>query len=163
MKGLFSKVSIKSQNTMSKQDKKKINAKSSIKLDQKAEYKVCSISSKIKLYRDDKSIILFEYYDRVFPTIHSFDRSCFKRVVLDAGAVGPLMRGADVMCPGVIKYKDMSDDFEENEIVGIEIIDQGIIGVGVTLMSYNEMIKKKEGPVIDVLHIKGDFIDLDRN
>lgn len=160
MKGLFSKISAKSQNILSKQDKKKINSKIPNILDLKAEYKVFHVSSKLKLYGNEDSIVLFEYYDRLFPTIHSFNKDNFKRVTLDSGAMGPLMRGADVMCPGVLKYKELSDKFENNEIVGIEILDHGITGVGVTNMSYDDMIKLKEGSLVSVYHVKGDCVDL---
>lgn len=160
MKGLFDKLEIKHQHNISKSDKKRLNSLVGNALDLKSEYKVYHATSKLKLIKDSSRFIYFEYYDKICPTIHTFDKSIFKCVTLDSGAVGPLSRGADVMCPGIIKYKELCDKFEKDEMVGIEILNQGIFATGITLMSYDEMMNKKEGPVIKVLHVKGDRLDL---
>ena len=162
MRGLFDRIEIKNQNSMSKSDKKRFNCAVGNALDMKLEYKVCHVSSKFKLIKEDSSakFVYFEYYDKIYPTIHSFSRDAFKHVVLDSGAIGPLSRGSDVMCPGIIKYKDLSDKFNKNEIIGVEIIDQGIFAIGVSLMSYDEMMVVGTGPAIEIFHVKGDNLDI---
>lgn len=128
-------------------------------LDVKKEYKVYQISSKFKLIKDDSKYLFFEYYDKIYPTIHNFDRNIFKTVFLDEGAMGPLSRGADVMAPGIIKYKEKSAHFKKDDVVGIEIQENGIFGVGKALMDFEEMISKAEGPIIEIFHTKGDSLD----
>lgn len=160
MKNLFDRMEIGSQHSIGKAEKKRINSLVENALDLKSEYKVCHVSNKIKLVKDGEKFVYFEYYGKLCPTIHTFDRKIFKCVALDSGAVVPLSRGADVMSPGIIKYKDLCDKFAVDEVVGVEIIGQGIFAIGITLMSYDEMLAKNEGPVINVLHIKGDKLDL---
>ncbi|ELA42508.1 uncharacterized protein VICG_00607 [Vittaforma corneae ATCC 50505] len=160
MKGLFDKIGTKTCcSTMSKSDKKKYNVAMGNVLDMKTEYKMVQITGKLKLIRDSEKFLFFEYYNRIYPTIQNFDKSLFKTVVLDEGAVGPLSRGADVMAPGVIKYQNQSVHFKKDDVVGIEILNQGIFAIGLCLIDFEEMLLKKEGPVIEVYHIKNDMLD----
>lgn len=159
MKGLFKSLEIKSESPLSKQDKKKND------LDIKTEYKIYNISSKLKLIGDSNFILFFRYYDRTFPTVKNLNsgncnQDLYKRVFLDSGAIGPLTRGADVMCAGIIKYKDKSNIYQKDDIVIIEIIEQDIIAVGIALISFDETLKKNEGAAIEILHIRGDSLDL---
>lgn len=159
MKGIFAKVDAKTQLTMSKADKKKYNAVLGNVFDLKKEYKIYNLSSKLRLFKDGPKVLFFEYFDKMYPTVHNFDKNVFKTVLLDEGAVGPLSRGADVMAPGVIKYQEQASKFKKNEVVGIEIIGKGIFAVGLALMDFEEVLQKKEGPVIEVYHTEGDSID----
>lgn len=158
MRGLFNKLEIKSRNTLSKQEKKKINNFVGKKLDLKDEYKILCTSNKLKIILGKSHPVYFEYYDKIYPTIFSFDKSYYKTIVLDSGAIEPLKRGANVMCPGVLKYLELSDKFEKDEIVGIEIINHGIIGIGFALASYDDVIQQKEGAVVEMLHIEDDAL-----
>lgn len=159
MKKLFEKIEAKNKSTLSKADKKKYNQKLGDLLDMKLDYSLISISTKLKLIRNNEEFLFFDYFGTVIPTVKHLDRSLFKVVWLDSGALGPLSRGADVMAPGIIKYLDKSPKFERDEVLGVEIEGQGIFAVGLALMSYDEMVVKKEGPVIDILHLKGDSLD----
>lgn len=159
MKKLFEKVEVKNLNILSKSEKKKFNTKLGNILDLKAEYKILTISTKLRLIKDDTKFLFFEYFGKVVPTIQTFDRSLYKTVWLDKGALGPLSRGADVMAPGLLKYSEKCVDFEKDEILGVEIEDEGIFAVGIALMSFKEMMAIREGPVIDILHSKGDKLD----
>lgn len=159
MKGLFNKVEVKSRSSLSKADKKKYNAQLGDILDIKETYTVLQISTKLKLVRNTEKFLFFEYYGRVYPAIQNFDKNLFGTVLLDEGAVEPLSRGADVMAPGVIKYKEQSCRFKKNDVVGVEIINRGVFGVGLCLMDFEEMLMKKEGPVIEMYHIKNDCLN----
>lgn len=159
MKKLFDKLEVKNLNILSKSEKKKFNSKLGNILDMKAEYKILTISTKLKLIKDDSKFLFFEYFGKVIPTVKTFDRNLFKSVWLDGGALGPLSRGADVMAPGLIKYIEKCVEFEKDDVLGVEIDGEGIFAVGIALMSYKEMLAVKEGPVIDILHCRGDKLD----
>lgn len=160
MRGLFEKITTKNCSSMSKSDKKKYNQLLGNIIDLKSEYKIVQIASKFKLFKDNTNkYLFFEYFDQIYPTIQNFDKNIFKTIFLDEGAIGPLTRGADVMIPGILKYKERSDKFIKNEVVGIEIIDQGVFAVGKCLMDFEEMDKVKEGPAIEVYHVKGDHLN----
>lgn len=161
MKALFSKVVTKTSSTLSKSDKKKYNASLGNIFDLKADYKVIQITSKLKLIRSAEKFLFFEYYDKIYPTVQNFDKTLFKTVVLDEGALLPLSRGADVMAPGVIKYKHMSSNFSAGDVVGVEILNHGIYAVGQSLIGFDEMLKVGEGQVIEIYHTKND--DLGEN
>lgn len=158
MKSLFEKLEIKMQLTMSKADKKKYNSALGPVFDIKSEYKIHQVSSKLRLFKEDTRFLFFEYFDKMYPTVSNFDKNLFKVVVLDKGALGPVSRGADVMAPGILKYKDQSSVFQKDDVIGVEILEVGVIAVGKCLMSFDEMIKIKEGPVIEIYHTKDDAI-----
>ena len=122
----------------------------------KADYTVLSIRTELKLVKNKEEFIFFDF---LIPTVKYLDRSRFKVVWLYSGVLGPLSRGAHVMAPGIIKYLDKNPKFEKDEDLRVEIEGQGIFVIGLALMSYEEMIEKKEGPVIDILHLKGDSLD----
>lgn len=162
MKKLFDKVEVKNQNTLSKAEKKKFNPAIGNILDMKTDYKVLTLSTKLKLVKDETRFLLFEYLGRVYPTVSTFDKANFKTVWLDAGALGPISRGADVMAPGILKYLEKCPEFDRDEILGVEIEGQGVYAVGQVLVGYKEMVQTKEGPVVEILHCKGDNVDLGR-
>ena len=159
MKKLFEKVEVKNRNILSKAEKKKYNPKLGDILDMKTDYTVITVSTKLKLVKDNSGFLFFDYFGTVIPAIKSFNSSLFKTIWLDSGALGPISRGADVMVPGIIKFIEKCPSFHKDEILGVEIEGQGIFAVGIALMSYDEMVQKKEGPVIDILHVKGDSLD----
>jgi len=158
MKGLFHKVVSKTSSTLSKSDKKKYNQLFGGIFDMKEDYKIIQITGKLRVVRSVEKPMLFEYYDKIYPTVANFDKTLFKAVVLDEGALGPLSRGADVMAPGVIKYKHLSSQFSAGDVVGVEILNQGIYGVGKCLVGFDEMLASGEGPVIELYHTKDDCV-----
>lgn len=160
MRGFFSNKTVATtSHIISKLDKKKINVLVNNALDLKQEYRLCLLNNRSQIIRKDDRSLYFQYYGKIFPTIRNFDKSLYKCVCLDSGAVGPLSRGADVMAPGILKYESMSSEFSKDDIVGVEIIEVGVFAVGLALMSSAEMRKAGEGSVISILHIKGDALD----
>ncbi|KAM0679703.1 translation machinery-associated protein 20 [Glugoides intestinalis] len=146
------------QLTMSKCEKKKYNSVLGPVFDVKSEYKIYQISSKLRLFKENNQFCFFEYFDKIYPTVNNFDKSLFQVVVVDKGALGPVSRGADVMAPGILKYKEKSSCFKKDDVIGVEIPDIGIVAVGKCLMSFDEMVKIREGPVIEIYHTKEDAI-----
>lgn len=160
MKDLFYKPEVKKTHTLSKQDKKRLNGILENAFDLKKDYLVTHLANKIELYKLDGLWVYFSVDQRLYPTLSNFNSCKFKTVFLDKGASAPLSRGADVMAPGILKYIDMCPRFSKDETVGIEIIDEGLIAIGRTIKSYDEMLSHKEGVVIETLHVKGDGLDL---
>ncbi|ORD98119.1 MCTS1 [Hepatospora eriocheir] len=159
MKNLFKNVEIKQSNKMSKKDIKQLNKLNYVCLDLKLSYTQVTLKNRVKIIKNNEGKALyFEYFNKVYPTVENFDRKLHKTVLLDEGALGPLNRGADVMIPGIIKYKDKIEEFEKDEIVGIEIETVGIFAVGKTLFSLKEMINKNSGVGIEVYNLKSDKI-----
>lgn len=154
-----SRTAATTSHTMGKADKKKINASIGDALDIKQEYKFLCMNNRTKVIKHNGTALYFLYFDKIFPTIRNFDRSLYKCVYLDDGAVGPLERGANVMAPGILRYREMCPRFSSNEILGVEIVGDGLIAVGISLMSSEEMESTKEGPVVEILHLRGDALD----
>lgn len=160
MRGFFgNKTASTTNHIMGKADKKKINAIITDALDLKQEYKLFCMNNRTKVIKHNNSALYFLYFDKIFPTIQNFNKNLYKCVFLDDGAVGPLTRGADVMAPGILKHQEMCPEFSKNEILGVEIIGKGLIAVGMSLLSSEEMKKVREGPVVDIFHLKGDSLD----
>lgn len=155
---LFDKnAKINTRHIISKMDKKKINKSlNRLIFDLKKEYEYLNLKNNIQIIKLENKFLYFKYNDKLYPTIQNFDKEMYKRVYLDDGAIEPIKRGAKIMAPGVLKYLEKSDKFDKGEIVGVEIIDNMIIGVGYALVSYQEMIRNKEGAVIEILHVIGD-------
>ena len=79
---------------------------------------------------------------------------------VDRGAVKALMRGANLMAPGV---KEVFTDFSKNSVVVIADVEtMAPVAVGVSLVSSEELrnmiANKMKGKVVDVLHYVGDRI-----
>ena len=81
--------------------------------------------------------------------------SNFKYVITDKGALKPILRGADIMIPGIIKH----NEFNENDIVLVlSVSDNNIIpvAVGKALIKSREIDLKKKGKAVKNLHYIGD-------
>lgn len=158
MRGLFSKVSVTGSHLLSKADKKKYKALSNGLINIKDEYKQYIFSNKAKAIRCDGKSLFFEYYEYFCPTIRNFEESGFKRVCLNEGALQPLLNGSDVMVPGVLLFEHLCPSFEKDEVLGVEILNHGIVSVGAATMSLEEAKRVKNGVLIKILHVKGDYL-----
>jgi PUA-domain protein len=75
-------------------------------------------------------------------------------VVVDMGAVGFIIKGADVMAPGIIDADLM---IQKDDVVWIcDEKHRKPLAVGVALMSGEEMKKKEPGKAVHTLHYVGD-------
>jgi len=74
-------------------------------------------------------------------------------VVVNEGAVRPIMRGADVMVPGIIELTE----FQRNDIVGVmEPSKKAFIAVTKALMNSNEIRESNKGRALKTLHHAND-------
>ncbi len=82
--------------------------------------------------------------------------SHFKYVITDKGALKPILRGADIMIPGIIEHSE----FDENDIVLVLSLsndDRTIpVAVGKALINSKAMQLKRKGKAVKNLHYMGD-------
>lgn len=83
-----------------------------------------------------------------------------KTITIDTGAVSFLLKGADMMKPGIVA---IDPDIEKGDIVSIIDEVKGLkVGVGSSLYSSNEMNSMKSGKAILTLHyFKDDYYTID--
>lgn len=160
MRNLFSKIEVSSSCDLGKKDKKNINKELQMEiLEKNEEYKVHKCKNKTKLITRGDSGVLFYFNKKYFPTIKYLEKhdTKFSEIYLDDGAVIPINRGADVMIPGISKYRDMvKGEFRAGDPIVVRIIGQSIIGVGEALMDFKGMDFSKSGAGVEIYHKVGD-------
>ncbi|MEM0003472.1 MAG: DUF1947 domain-containing protein [Thermoproteota archaeon] len=77
-------------------------------------------------------------------------------VMIDENAVNPVLNGADVMMPGIVKF----NSFKKDDAVAIFSKELMLIAVGAALVSSSEIVTGGKGKVIKNLHRKGDRLYL---
>ncbi|EPR78299.1 PUA domain RNA-binding protein, partial [Spraguea lophii 42_110] len=79
----------------------------------------------------------------------------FNYILLDAGAYNPLIRGADIMSPGIYKYKHMINIFNKDDILPI-IINNEVVAIGITTVDYSDIKEDSKGQAMINIHSKED-------
>lgn len=104
-----------------------------------------------------KKPMLFYYEEDLIPTLHVLQENQFlKSITIDMGAIGFVIKGADVMRPGITKIDSAISKGEP-----VAIIDETHskpIAVGVSLYSSEDMDQMDSGKVIKTIHYVGDTI-----
>jgi len=114
---------------------------------------------------DDYSIILvdneidfFKIGEKIFFTLKGLYRFQPQQyaVTVDMGAVGFVVKGADVMAPGII---EADNDIAKNDIVWIrDETHKKPLAVGIALLSGEEMVSTHQGKAIKNIHYIGDTL-----
>ena len=112
------------------------------------------IDENIVVVNDEQSF--FYYEDKLVPTLKLIMKKDFlKKVVVDMPAVPFMVKGADVMRPG-IKHLE---EFEKADFVAIvDETHKKPLAVGLALFSSEEIEEMGKGKVIKNLHWVGDHI-----
>lgn len=94
------------------------------------------------------------------PHLKSSEVKELRKITIDTGAVPFLLKGADMMRPGIVKIEK---GIEELEIISIIDEVKGlIIGVGLAMYNSQEMEKMNSGKVIQTLHyFKDEYYTID--
>ena len=79
----------------------------------------------------------------------------YPKVVVDAGAVKPIINGADVMRPGI---KEFLGDFGKDDVVFVADEKGRVIAIAAALYSKQEILQMQKGKVLINLHHLGDKI-----
>ena len=110
------------------------------------------------IYLIDGKPLLMEAEGHIIPTLKAMNEieTIEKKVVVDMGAINFVIKGADIMSPGIV---DADSDIVEDEIV--VIVDETHnkpLAIGMSLITGPEMVENSKGKAIKNLHFVGDAI-----
>lgn len=121
-----------------------------------AKVEVVDTTGDISLYLIEKRPYLMEYQEMVFPTLRGAIAHPFsaRNVVVDAGAVRFMAKGADVMRPGIVR---VTDDVREGHPVLITEETYGKpLAVGIASLDATEIKAAESGKMVRTYHYVGD-------
>lgn len=122
------------------------------------------LENHLKIYCvDDKPVLAQLGTGQVIPNliIAMENKGLMPAVYVDEGAVRALLKGADLMAPGI---KEMGGEFEEGQVVEIRLLKQEIpFAIGVAKVSSDEIDPKTKGVAITIAHILKDELWNRRN
>jgi PUA-domain protein len=116
------------------------------------------IDSAFTVYLVDKKPHIFELDEIVFPTLRGAVERPFpqRRIVVDAGAIPFMAKGADVMRPGIVS---LTEDIQEGHPV--QIVDERHgkpLSIGIALMDGKAITDASRGKVVRTIHHVGDAL-----
>ena len=106
----------------------------------------------------DGEPLLMQTEDRIIPTLKAALKMDIteKYATVDMGAINFVIKGADIMSPGIV---DADKTIEPGEtIIVIEEGHKKPLAIGISLISGEEMIENDKGKAIKNLHYVGDPI-----
>lgn len=117
---------------------------------------------KIEDYPDilliDGEPLLMQIDNKTIPTLHAMvnEEITEKYATVDMGAINFVIKGADIMSPGIV---DADETITEGEtIVIIEEKHHKPLAIGTSLISGKEMVENNKGKAVENLHYVGDSI-----
>ena len=115
------------------------------------------INENIILINDEK--LLFRNEDLILPTLRLLMKKevfLFKKITVDMGAIPFVIKGADIMRPGIINIEQgiKKDDF----VLIIDVQHKKNLAIGRVLHSTEEMQQLEKGRVVKNIHYVGDAI-----
>ncbi|MBR6497551.1 MAG: RNA-binding protein [Methanomicrobium sp.] len=112
----------------------------------------------VVIYLLDRKPHLMEINGKIFPTLRGAVEKPFdkRRIAIDAGAIPFMVKGADLMRPGVV---DISYDVKKDEpVVIVDANHKKPLAIGISLMDADEMQGAQSGKVAKNIHYVGDDI-----
>jgi PUA-domain protein len=127
---------------------------------------IAPLSEREHLYLVDGEALFLKIHKDVgeylVPTLFLIHKSAkgkslppYPKVVVDAGAVKPIINGADVMRPGI---KEFTGDFNKGDVVFVADEKGRVIAIATALYSKQEILQMQKGKVLINLHYLGDKI-----
>ncbi|WP_461435913.1 DUF1947 domain-containing protein [Methanosphaera sp.] len=117
---------------------------------------------KIEDYPDilliDGKPLLMQIEGKTIPTLHAMINEDIqeKYATVDMGAINFVIKGADIMSPGIV---DADEKIEPGDtIVIIEESHHKPLAIGISLITGKEMVDNNKGKAIENLHYVGDSI-----
>ncbi len=117
---------------------------------------------KIEDYPDilliDGEPLLMQIEGKTIPTLHAMINTDIteKYATVDMGAINFVIKGADIMSPGIVEADESIQPGET--IVIIEETHHKPLAIGTSLISGPEMVENNKGKAIENLHYVGDSI-----
>ena len=117
---------------------------------------------KIEDYPDilliDGKPLLMQIEGKTIPTLHAMINEDIqeKYATVDMGAINFVIKGADIMSPGIV---DADEKIEPGDtIIIIEESHHKPLAIGISLITGKEMVDNDKGKAIENLHYVGDSI-----
>lgn len=106
----------------------------------------------------DGKPLLMQIEGKTIPTLHSMINTDIteKYAMVDMGAINFVIKGADIMSPGIVEADESIQPGET--IVIIEERHHKPLAIGTSLISGKEMVENDKGKAIENLHYVGDSI-----
>ena len=145
--------------TLSKKDKKEINKGIEQIFMVSSFFKktdVVSIVDDTYLIRDGK-LIFFYKDDKLVPSLKLLmEELLLKKIIVDMGAVKFVVKGADIMRPGIVSVDEgiKINDF----VVIVDENNKKPLAIGIVLLSGEDLISADGGKVVLNIHYVGDEI-----
>ncbi len=103
----------------------------------------------------NKKPLAIKRKDYLVPSlIYALEQGADKYVIVDAGAKEKILKGADVLRPGIVEFSD----FKKGDCVFILDEENKVLAVGIALWDSGEAISLKKGKIIKNIHYFGDKI-----
>jgi PUA domain protein len=108
----------------------------------------------ILYYTKDKIPLLFEYEQKIIPTLHSLRKypNLLPTITVDAGAVSFMIKGADLFRPGIVSF----EEFSKGQFVTVVNEKQAAMCIGIAL--YNSFDLPDKGKVTKTVHHLNDVL-----
>lgn len=91
---------------------------------------------------------------KYIPHLKSVDQTKYKAVYVDKGAIPFVIKGADLMRPGIQK---IDDNIQKDEIILIKDENHNkTIAIGISLYTSQELKKQEKGKSVIIYHFVGD-------
>lgn len=121
------------------------------------------VSYKKDILITDKQVVGFYYENKLYPSLNLIlqKETNIPCVYLDMGAVPFIVKGADIMRPGIKEV----DNFESGDLVILkDWVHKKPLALGISLFSSEDIKKMTKNKVIKNIHYIGDYIwDYNKN
>ena len=146
------------QKTLSKREIKELNEKIDwIGLEINKKDNIIYFKEDMEYYLWNNLISFFVYDNHILPSLklvlkYNLD---IPSVYVDKGAIPFVIKGADIMRPGIVNV----DEFKDNSFVIVrDETAKKPIAIGLSILSSNELMNERNGKVIKNIHHFGDLL-----
>lgn len=110
------------------------------------------------IYLIDGKPLLMQTEDKIIPTLKAIlnEETIENEVVVDMGAINFVIKGADIMSPGIVAAQDTIT--EGDTVVIVDEQHHKPLAIGTALITGSEMVENNKGKAIKNLHYVGDPI-----
>ncbi len=107
-----------------------------------------------RFIRKDGKAVLFFHEGRWLPSLHAI--ASLKSVRIDKGAIPFMLKGADVMRPGITSW---DESIKEGDLIAIQDeAHRKSVALGIALMGSEDLAVQKVGKAVKNIHFVGDEI-----